>query len=251
MKANKVIWGIVSLSVLFTIAGASGSLPSLGREGALQKPNGSPTQVTSETRDLSKYGSVEYATTEGMTTDTERFLTNRRYDNQKWVFKSVSNNPQAAGVGKITDDPPPPLYPVEESSMIVVGEVTSAKVFLSNDKGGVYTEFTIQVDEVLKNNSKNSKDKITADREGGVVIYPNGQRILYQSSMLMLPLVGSKYLFFLVKRGEGSNYEIRTSYDINGSSVYPLEIGNAFEDFKNTTTPHLINVVRKKIAKNH
>ena len=248
MRANRIIWGFVSLMVLVTIALSSGSLPTLAQEQA-QKPASTPPHVPADTRDLRKYGTTNFDNPDAVTTDTARFLKSKRYDNQKWVFKSVETNPHAAGVGKITDDPPPPRYPIEESSLIVVGEIASAKAFLSNDKSGVYTEFTIQVDETLKNDKKKNHGKVTADREGGVVVYPNGQRILYESSNLPLPLLGSKYLFFLVKREHGSDYEIRTSYYLSDSSVYPLEIPTAYKDFENTTRSHLIKVVRDKMAK--
>ncbi len=42
-----------------------------------------------------------------------------------------------------------PALPVEQSDIIIIGEVTGAQAYLSNDKTGVYSEFTLRVEEAL------------------------------------------------------------------------------------------------------
>jgi hypothetical protein len=71
--------------------------------------------------------------------------------------------------------------PAGESDAILVGEVQGRRTFLSNDKSGVYTELTVEVVEVLKGDPSQLilGGKITAERTGGVVRYPNGHRRLY------------------------------------------------------------------------
>ena len=46
-----------------------------------------------------------------------------------------------------------PALPVAASDAIVMGEITNAQAYLSPDKTGVYTEYTVRVDEVLKQSS--------------------------------------------------------------------------------------------------
>lgn len=44
--------------------------------------------------------------------------------------------------------------PAAKSDLVVIGEVTDAQAYVSEGKDWVYSEFTIRVDDVLKNTSK-------------------------------------------------------------------------------------------------
>lgn len=44
-----------------------------------------------------------------------------------------------------------PAFPVSQSDAILIGTVTSSQAFLSTDKSYVYSEFTVYVEDVLKN----------------------------------------------------------------------------------------------------
>lgn len=250
MKSNRIIWGAVSLVVLITGAVSLGAFESYDQKDNLPQSKATPTPEIKDTRDLSKYGLVNFDAPqiENIQEWERRRQISQRYDNQDWVVKTI-NNPRAGGVGKITEDPPPPLFPIEESALIVIGEVVMVNAFLSNDKGGVYTEFTIRVDEALKKEGKKTPKKVIADREGGVVVYPNGQRVMYQSSERGLPQLGSKYLFFLRKDELSPNYEILTSYDLNSSAIRQMEMGRPFDEFKNVGKTAFIEAVRNKIVR--
>jgi len=252
MKTNRVIWGLISLLVLFTVIVLTGSIQSRGQERVVKKdPDATPKPTSDDdTRDLSKFGSVEFAGAESVTPNEERWRINERYNGQGWVFSSV-NNPDLGAVGKITHDPILPPLPIDESLLIVTGEVVAVKTFLSNDRRGVYTEFIIKPDEVLKDSGQNAQKGIRADREGGVVVYPNGQRIMYQSSSLALPLLHGKYVFFLSKEGESPNYVILATYDVGANKVVRLEeasTGPAPELPEQASKAHFLDVVRNKIA---
>jgi hypothetical protein len=45
---------------------------------------------------------------------------------------------------------PEQALPTHISNAVVIGEVTDAKAYLSEDRTSVYSEFTIRVGEVLK-----------------------------------------------------------------------------------------------------
>jgi hypothetical protein len=250
MKTSRIIWGFASLLLLITIAVSSGSFPSLGQERTIKKhSDATPVPVPPDNRDLSKFGSVHYDSRASAAPNEQRWFANQRYDNLGWVFSSVLNNPRAAGVGRITHDPIAPPFPINDSSLILSGEIVSIRTYLSNDRSGVYTEFTIKPDEVLQDNEKLGQKEIRADREGGVVIYPIGQRILYQSSTLALPELNGRYLFFLAKKGESPNYEILASYDIGEQQVYRLElVGESGNKPEETSRSRFLEVVRNKIA---
>lgn len=92
----------------------------------------------------------------------------------------------------------PPL-PVGESSTVVIARTLSRAAFLSNDKGAVYTELSVKIDEVLKTNddSVTKGSLIDINRLGGVVRYRTGEESLFLIVGQNIPEVGKRYVFFL------------------------------------------------------
>lgn len=117
-----------------------------------------------------------------------------------------------------------PALPVEESNAIVVGTVTDRHAVLLEDKLGIYSEFSIKISEILKDDLKGFfiDQVITASRVGGAVRFPSGKIQKYTVSLLNYPQQGKEYVFFL-KRDELGDYSIFTGYELNGSVVQPLD----------------------------
>ncbi len=73
-----------------------------------------------------------------------------------------------------------PSIPVLQSDAIIIGEVVDAQAHLSNDKTGVYSEFVIRLEEILKESdgklaiSLANSQVISAERFGGAVRFPSG-----------------------------------------------------------------------------
>jgi hypothetical protein len=123
-----------------------------------------------------------------------------------------------------------PAFPVARSVAIVTGEVTDARAYLSEDGTGIYSEFSIQVDEILKNDPL---DPVTAgvplfaEREGGRVRLPSGKivtaRVIHQD----MPRPGRRYVFFLMRTDlNGNNAEgfyLLTAYELREGQVFPLD----------------------------
>ena len=239
MNRNRVIWGLVSLMVLVTVVLSFGGLDNSTE--SVRKLDPTPTPVIKDTRDLRKYGSVDYSVEAYPT--TERFLANRRYDNQGWVSPAV--NPETGGIGRNTEDPLPPSLPIDESPVIIVGEIVKAVAYLSNDKLGVYTEFTIRVSETLKTDKTPSKT-VLADRDGGVVVYPGGQRVFYQDSQIRLPRLGNTYLFFLV-RDESPNFKILTAYELKDGKVRQMELRQDADRLNERGEKAFLRIVNERI----
>jgi len=119
-----------------------------------------------------------------------------------------------------------PALPFERSSVVVIGQVTDAQAYLSNDKTGVYSAFTVQITEVLKNSSRVSlvtSSSIEVERDGGRVRFPNGRLHIYKSSGQEMPKVGLKYVFFLMDGTDEPVFEILTGYELSQGKVYPLD----------------------------
>lgn len=155
-------------------------------------------------------------------------------------------------VGRYDEIPPLPLIPVEESSAVIIGKLVNANAYLSNDKKGVYTEFTINGVEILKSDPS---DKVTlektviADRAGGFVQYPNGHKVLYLNSNHDLPRAGGEYLLFLVRKEKNENYELLVVYELKDHEITPLDEGHSFDEFKNYSKNEFINIVRNEISR--
>ena len=122
--------------------------------------------------------------------------------------------------------PPRSALPFAESAAIVIGEVTDAQSFLTENQIDVYSEFTIHLSEVLKNNSPvglSCGDTLPVTRSGGAVRLPSGKVIRFGFYGMPLPRVGHRYLFFLRYFEEGEVFSIHTAYELRAGRVIPLD----------------------------
>ena len=123
-----------------------------------------------------------------------------------------------------------PALPVETSAAVVVGRVSKAQAQLSEDKTGIYSEFTIVPETILKNDTKvplNLDKSIEVLRIGGRVLLPSGKIIVSGVYKQDMPQIGSKYVLFLTHHslngGEDDDFYILTGYEISDGKVYPLD----------------------------
>jgi hypothetical protein len=154
--------------------------------------------------------------------------------------KSQKHNKSLLGLKGAAKTPPPagrivlvtdwevglPALPMEQSRAVITGEVLSAHAYVSDDRSGVYSEFTILVNEVLKNDERASLAPgglVSADREGGRVKVRRGQTVLFTIMGQRMPLVNRQYVFFLSEGGPDSNYQIVTGYEVREGRVFPLD----------------------------
>jgi hypothetical protein len=126
--------------------------------------------------------------------------------------------------------PPPPAFPVGRSAIIAVGAVVDAQAYLSDDKTGVYSEFSIRIEEVFQNDGLEPSfpgSLVVAEREGGRVRFPSGRIILYGNREEGMPRQGSRYVFFLKR--EDQRYSLLTAYELRSGRVHPLDGRNGPE----------------------
>jgi hypothetical protein len=152
--------------------------------------------------------------------DEKRKQKNKRFDNA--LPESIETNPTSeetniASEGLVSD------MPTDLSDLIVEGQVKESAAFLSEDKTGIYSEFTVQVSDVIKSSSPvNKGDLITTERFGGRVRFPSGQIARYRVAGQGAPAKGGKYLFFLKRMADG-DYRILTAYEMRGNKVLALD----------------------------
>ncbi len=250
MKSNRMMWILVVLVVSATMAITFGTFDSSGQENCKSQTEPTPPPA-SPFGDLSKYPTVDYDAPEVATAPEheERLIKNKRYDRS---FPVVNNPyPDDIAVGGIDEDEPiPPTIPFAESKLVVIGEIVGSKAVLSKEKKAIYSEYSLRIQTILKAD-KEKKLKagktIIMDREGGVVRYPSGQKILYFVEFQGSPEVSGRYLFFLTNDvAENSNYKIITAYQLKNGVATALDTYPDFREFKEKNEADFIKLVLSK-----
>ena len=141
-----------------------------------------------------------------------------------------------------------PALPINESDVILVGQVLSAKAHRSENKRGIFSEFEVKVEEVLKGRDPRvtKQTVIVVERTGGFLKYPNGRKVLFFVQGVGMPEVGARNVLFLKVAGEG--FQIVTIYELNPEGVLPLDRGNKFQRFQGENEATFINTLRGSIA---
>lgn len=243
MKSNRIIWGLVSLVVLVTIAVSLGTVSSYSQKDTTKEQDKSPFG------DLSKYSIADYDAVEPKNASEreERTLKSKRYDKYLLVLK----NPAPGDIASFAYDaePLPSAIPSAESSLIIIGEVINSKASLSNDKSGVYSEYSVQVENVLKEDKQKKLrvgEIITADRAGGLVRYSSGQTMLYLNSWQDLPEIKGRYVFFLSNDAQNPNYKIQTGYRLKNNKVTALDRHPRFREFDGIIETDFISLISSR-----
>ena len=117
-----------------------------------------------------------------------------------------------------------PALPVEQSNAIILGKVTERRAVLMDDRSGIYSEFSIKISEIFKDDLGGFfiDQVITTSRPGGTVRFPSGKTQQYTISLQGYPQQDKAYVLFL-KRDELGDYSILTGYELSGSVVQPLD----------------------------
>jgi hypothetical protein len=148
----------------------------------------------------------------------------RRYDRQGLV----SNRPTGLNISgrssHWTRDVP--AIPAAQSDVIVIGRITAARAYLSPDKTGIYSEFTINIEELLKIDGPAAinDNTLAAERVGGNVQYSTGQVQSIRPHLgQRMPRVGGRYLLFLKFVKGTFDLSILTGYELAESRVSALD----------------------------
>ena len=141
--------------------------------------------------------------------------------------------------------------PISQSDAVVIGDILDAQAHLSLDRTGIYSEFKIQIKEVLNDRTQASLfvgEQITVEREGGAVRFPSGRIQQYRVTNQFMPRVGRQFLLFLRHNEDGQDYSILTGYELRGNRVTPLDNLEQFNLYKGTEQTTFLNTVREAIA---
>jgi hypothetical protein len=148
-----------------------------------------------------------------------------------------------------------PTLPVAQSDVVLIGEVSDAKAYVSGDKSTVYSEFSIQVVKVLKNDHQTPLSPggtVVAERPGGRVKYPSGHVSRFSITGWGMPLVKRQYILFLTRNDQDGDYRIVTGYELRNGRIFPLDMTTSsetdFDAYINMDAASFSNQLRAAIA---
>jgi len=161
-----------------------------------------------------------------------------------------------------THQPDEPAIPASNSDAIVTGTVKEVKAYVSTDRTTVYSEVTLNIEEVLKRPPGHplaSGLTLSAERQGGAVRFPSGKILRRGSLGRNIPEAGRRYLLFLKYNEDGEDFSIVTGYQLLDNRVLPLDGegdlekgGNGppfrnYERYRNAEAVTFLNEVRAAI----
>ncbi len=230
----KSIGSIQAKTILIIVAAAVFVVPiltSLGKVAATDEESPTPMPTPSLQEMKRNFPSIEYGT-EQHSADVRRQSKSKKYDKYRVLDPDTTRDGEEVAFADWL--PPGIALPVAESQVVVIGKTAESRAFLSNEKKSVYSEFKIEIEKGFKNVSEASAEEqnlLTAEREGGIVVFPNGFKTWYHVAGQRMPAVGERYLFFLTNDfpqygRQGDALYLLTAYHLKDGKVYPLDFAD-------------------------
>ena len=244
MKVHKrllVIFGLVFIAVMILIT--SRAVP------ALQNQEDEKTKTKITNTDENPIVDFQETPSADPVERAKRHLRGAKHDKSLFSVSASDISEETFLVDFV--DPNLPALPLAKSSNVVLGSITAAKAYLSNDRTGVYTEFSLRVEEVIKSDVQPSLVAgctLEIIRQGGRVKFPNGRIHLYKITELEMPRVGGRYLLFLTDGDADHGFEILTAYELRNGKVVPLDKLHQSKTYQNTDETVFLNEVRAKVT---
>jgi hypothetical protein len=198
-----------------------------------------------KTIDVTKFPIADFST--AVPTDAKRKERGKKRDNSNWAVHPNATSDSTVVVDSV--DTTLLGLPVEKAAAVITGVVSDAKAYLSNDKSGVYSSFSVIIDDVLKNPGRLAVGQtIEIEREGGRVRFPSGRLHLYMVAEQDMPHTGSRYVFFLAKTEEDFVFEVITGYEIRGDRVYSLDELPQTRSYDGTSAATFLQELRRQLT---
>ena len=151
--------------------------------------------------------------------------TRRRRIGAKYDKASIPISESSDQITHVNEGVPRSALPVQQSKVILIGKIIETEAVLSNDRTSVYSEFTIQIDEILKDDSQQltPNSSVVVERQGGRVKFPSGHISLEVVSGAGMPRLGKRYVLFLTRIPLDQSLYIHFGYELTGSKVALLD----------------------------
>jgi len=254
MKTSLVIVCIIFAFGATAVTGLQGRRPDRQANGgstiAVLRPVGEDDYVTAARGgDVKQLPLTAYA--EAKPNSPRAKQRSRRYSGRFSALHDGTRGPLLLGNGRYRGDMTPAAA-AHGSDAIVVGRVNEARAYLTEDNTGIYSEFTVSVDETVKGSGSHTvAGELTVVREGGAFRLPDGSIGRYVLTGRGMPRVGGSYVLFLTHDADGGDYSILTGYELRGGLVFPLDgavRSSAFSDPAVLDAGALLTQLRETVA---
>lgn len=219
MHNHKKLSFILLMTLAFAFATTLASFSS--QEQSNQAHNHKP-KYNDERWPIVDYDSPEPADPEKR---AKRRAKNIRFNKQDLVPKPAAN-PDNGEVTLVTDwEVGFPALPLERSTVILIGKIQDAHAYLSEDRSGIYSEFSVKVERMLKNeisSSVVSSSEVIVERVGGRIRMPSGHIHQFGIGHQGMPKVDGRYVLFL-SGNEAQGLKILTGYELKEGLIFPLD----------------------------
>jgi hypothetical protein len=149
-----------------------------------------------------------------------------------------------------------PALPIKQSAAIIIGTVTLAEAHITQNRTGIYSEFAVSVDTVVKDDASQSiqaGSTVSVERNGGRVRMPSGKIVVSWTRNQNMPEVGSRYALFLthdfeVKGDVANSFYLLTGYQLRSGRVFPLDAYAAAKVYMDRDESVFLNDLLSAIA---
>lgn len=176
-----------------------------------------------------------------------RLEKNKRFNSNR---TSLEEQEEGTYSGIFLESPPPPPLPVT-SDLVVVGNIQKRQPYLSDDLTIVYTELTLHIEDILKNNPSSpvyAFEPLFVHREGGAIRMPSGRVFRYLVAPLgSMPEVGKRYVLFLKHETE-RDYTLVVGYELTDKTTIPLEDFADRAPLLDLTEVQFLDLVKQRIS---
>jgi len=148
--------------------------------------------------------------------------------------------------------------PVSRSSAVIIGKITDAQAHLSDDETTIYSEFTVRIEKVLKEDTRiqlTVGNSAIIERVGGRLRLPSGTIVIARRNHQDLPHVGKRYALFLSHEfSDGTKYDdfqLLTGYELRSGRVFPLDKllpGHPIRSYTDTDEASFLNDLARTLA---
>lgn len=112
--------------------------------------------------------------------------------------------------------------PASFADTILVGRITGIQTFESNDQRALYTEYTVQVEQVSSQQGQNAAPgaSIVIEQTGGMLSLPNGKVLTHESKGLGTAFQsGGRYAFFLTYVAKAQCYKLTKAWSLSNGQA--------------------------------
>jgi len=217
-----------------------------GVAGLSRKAQQHPVVSKKEAPDKTSWPLLDY--TVSQPDDPQRKARSKKHD--KSEFRVHPDDPSENTTLVDAIDSNLPALPVTQSNAVLIGEVLNAQAYLSDDRTGVYSEFTIRVSDIIKSDwDVKIGNLIEVDRDGGRVKFPSGKTHWYSVDKENMPNTGRRYVLFVTRQNELGALHLLTGYELREGKVFPLDDLPQFAAHTAQDETSFMNAVRAALAK--